>query len=191
MNYYPDRVKIERVPDSNDYILKPKHDGYYWCAHVNTTQFKATESKKTLFIREKASLINFYAIKLKHAKVYSTYNVEPLLNLTEMRLKEYIYLRTKYESVYGDLDANVTEEVLRRFHSDNYFGIEWKENSAILKPKIKRLYVDRRSMLVHVKLHHDMRPVTPGVWKDIEILFMKPVFYCKGFDSVRQHFLGK
>ncbi|CAH2238632.1 jg5378 [Pararge aegeria aegeria] len=188
--YYPVRVKKERVGDSNVYVLKPKQDGYYWCTHVNTKKFKVNESKKVLFIREKVSLVNFYAIKLKYSKMYTLQELDKLSSILELRLKEYIYLRTKYESVYGDVDTNVTEQVLRGFQSTNY-GLDWKENTVIVRMKIKRLYLDKTSVLMHVELHPDMKPVTPGVWDDVEILFMKPVLYCKGFDSVPQLSLGQ
>ncbi|XP_045783619.1 adhesion G-protein coupled receptor G2-like isoform X2 [Maniola jurtina] len=189
--YYPVKVKKERVDDSNVYVLKPKQDGYYWCTHVNTKRFKVTESKKVLFIREKVSLVNLYTIKLRYLKMYSIIeDLEKLYSILGMRLKEYIYLRTKYESVYGDLNTNITEEVLKSFQSTNY-GLDWKENSVIVKMKIKRLYLDRGTILIHVELHPDMRPVTPGIWEDIVILSMKPVFYCKGFDSIPQMSLGQ
>ncbi|XP_069365596.1 uncharacterized protein [Maniola hyperantus] len=189
--YYPVKVKKEKVDDSNVYVLKPKQDGYYWCTHVNTKRFKITESKKVLFVREKASLINVYTIKLRYLKMYSILeDLEKLNNILGMRLKEYIYLRTKYESVYGDLNSNITEEELKSFQGTNY-GLDLKEISVIVKMKIKRLYLDRGTVLIHVELHPDMRPVTPAIWEDIVILSMKPVFYCKGFDSVPQMSLGQ
>ncbi|XP_052737653.1 uncharacterized protein LOC112042944 isoform X2 [Bicyclus anynana] len=188
--YYPVRIRKERVEDSNVYILKPKQDGYYWCTHLDTKKYKVATSKKVLFIREKDSLVNVYTIKLKYLKTYIMDDLEELYTILEARLKEYIYLRTKYEKIYGDVGINVTEEVLKGFQSINY-GLDWKEKTIIVGLKIKRLYVDRVSILLHVELHPDMVPVTPGVWEDIDILFMKPVFYCKGFDSVPQLSIGQ
>ncbi|XP_050344930.1 uncharacterized protein LOC126769941 isoform X2 [Nymphalis io] len=188
VNRYPVKINKKRVDETNEFVLKPKDDGYYWCTHINTKKYRVKESKKVLFVREKQSLINVYAIKLKNNKLYKLDDLPKLFKIWEMKLKEYIFYRTKYINVYGEINSNVTEEVLKSFKNS---GLGQNEKSVILKMKLKRLYMDRRSVLVHVELSPDMKPVAPGFWDQMEILSMKPVFYCKGFDTIPQMALGE
>ncbi|CAH2086900.1 unnamed protein product [Euphydryas editha] len=185
---YPVKISKNRVDDSNVFVLKPKEDGYYWCTHIYTKKYNVKESKKILFVREKQSLINVYAIKLRNNKLYKLDDLPKLFKIWEIKLKEYIYYRTKYINVYGEINSNITEEELKGFKNS---GLVPKEKSAILKMKLKRLYMDRRSVLVHVDLNPEMMPVTPGFWNQMEILSMKPVYYCKAFDTVPQMPLGE
>ncbi|XP_046964496.1 uncharacterized protein LOC124533333 isoform X2 [Vanessa cardui] len=188
VNRYPVKINKKRVDETNEFILKPKDDGYYWCTHINTKKYTVKESKKVLFVREKQSLINVYAIKLKNNKLYKLDDLPKLFKVWEAKLKEYIFYRTKYINVYGEINSNITEDILKSFKNS---GLVQNEKSVILKMKLKRLYMDRRTVLVHVELSPDMKPVTPGFWDQMEILSMKPVFYCKGFDTIPQMALGE
>ncbi|XP_047527962.1 uncharacterized protein LOC125064781 isoform X2 [Vanessa atalanta] len=188
VNRYPVKINKKRVDETNEFILKPKDDGYYWCTHINTKKYTVKESKKVLFVREKQSLINVYAIKLKNNKLYKLDDLPKLFKVWEAKLKEYIFYRTKYINVYGEINSNITEDVLKSFKNS---GLVQNEKTVILKMKLKRLYMDRRTVLVHVELSPDMKPVTPGFWDQMEILSMKPVFYCKGFDTIPQMALGE
>ncbi|XP_064071783.1 uncharacterized protein LOC113404752 isoform X1 [Vanessa tameamea] len=188
VNRYPVKINKKRVDETNEFILKPKDDGYYWCTHINTKKYTVKESKKVLFVREKQSLINVYAIKLKNNKLYKLDDLPKLFKVWEAKLKEYIFYRTKYINVYGEINSNITEDVLKSFKNSVFVQ---NEKTVILKMKLKRLYMDRRTVLVHVELSPDMKPVTPGFWDQMEILSMKPVFYCKGFDTIPQMALGE
>lgn len=185
---YQVKVSKNRIDDTNVFVLKPKDDGYYWCTHINAKKYNVKESKKVLFIREKQSLINVYAVKLKNNKLYKVDDLSHLYKTWKTKLIDYIFYRTKYVKVYGGINSNITEEDLQGFK--NYAPIP-NEKSVILKMNLKRLYMDRRSVLVHVDLNPEMMPVTPGFWDQMEVVSMKPVYYCKAFDTVPQTPLGK
>lgn len=128
-------------------------------------------------------------MKLRHHDLYKLDDIKDLSKIWEFKLKEYIYYRNKYERVYGDLYNNATEVVLKNFKNSNP-SFDLEHEPIISKIKLKRLYMDRRTVLIHVQLNPVMNPVTPGVWEGLEIVSMKPVYYCKSFDSIPQLPLG-
>lgn len=190
--FYPSKVKLSRVGDSNDFVLKPLTDGYYWCIHADTKNFRVSESNKALFIREKSSTLNLYAIKIRVKRKYSLENLEKPLKEWSEKLSEYIYLRTKYAQVYGSTELALgekTEDVLKRFKKQNVGGA-YKE-SLFNFLKVKRLFLDRKTILVHAQVKTGVEAVVPGEWEGLEIVFMKPAYYCKGFDNVPTLPLGE
>ncbi|XP_045491215.1 adhesion G protein-coupled receptor E5-like isoform X2 [Colias croceus] len=187
---YPTKVGKRKKEDTNIFVIKPERDGYYWCTHVDVRNYHVAESNKKLFIREKESLDNVYAVLLRHYRKIKLDIVEKLTRIWEVKLKEYIYLRTKYESVFGEISLNKTEEVLKSFKESNP-GLDLKEKIVVQKLNVKRLYLDAQTVLLHVEISPEYKPVTPGFWDGIEIVFMKPVYYCKGFDSVPTVALGE
>ncbi|XP_038215558.1 adhesion G-protein coupled receptor G6-like isoform X2 [Zerene cesonia] len=187
---YPTKVGKRKKEDTNTFVIKPERDGYYWCTHVDVRNYHVAESNKKLFIREKESLDNVYAVLLRHYRKIKLDIVEKLTRIWEVKLKEYIYLRTKYESVFGEMSTNRTEEVLKSFKESNP-GLDLKEKIVVQKLNVKRLYLDAQTVLLHVELNPEYKPATPGLWDGIKIVFMKPVYYCKGFDSVPSAALGE
>ncbi|XP_045485064.1 uncharacterized protein LOC111001031 isoform X1 [Pieris rapae] len=186
---YPTKVGKRRKDDTNTFIVKPEKDGYYWCTHVDVKHYETAESNKILFIREKQSVVNVFAVKLRHQKRLKLDVIDKMSKLWEMKLKEYIYFRNKYESVFGELNSNKSEETLKSFKLSNP-GLEWKDKSIIEKIKVQRLYLDAQDVLLHVELSPNIFAVSPGVWDGLEIMYMKPVYYCKGFDTVPTVALG-
>uniref|UniRef100_A0A1E1WIF6 G-protein coupled receptors family 2 profile 2 domain-containing protein n=1 Tax=Pectinophora gossypiella TaxID=13191 RepID=A0A1E1WIF6_PECGO len=188
--YFPTAIKVKYDDSTGFYVLKPVADGHYWCVHVDSTNHIVSESNKALFIREKQSLINYYAIKIRLKTEYKFENLEQFYRDWERKLEEYIFYRTKYFKIFGELelsDASSTEEALKSFKA-SHPGLKWKE--VIYKIKIKRLYLDGKTALVHVQLNPEMLPVPPGRWDNVEVEFMKPIYYCKGFGSIPMMALG-
>lgn len=190
--FYPSKVDIRRIGDSNEFILKPLTDGYYWCLHADSKNFRVSESNKALFIREKASVKDLYAIKIRVKRKYSMENLAKSLKEWSEKLSEYILLRTKYAQVYGDSDlvlGEKTEDILKRF-KDQKVGASPKE-SVFNFLKVKRLYLDRKTILLHAQMKTGLEAVSPGEWDGLETLFMKPAYYCKGRGTVPTLPLGK
>ncbi|XP_045533779.1 adhesion G-protein coupled receptor G2 isoform X1 [Papilio machaon] len=190
--HYPTRIKVHREDDTNVFELKPITDGYYWCVHTDTETYQVAESNKVLFIREKQSVGNVYATKIRLKKPYNFENLEKSYRQWLKKLKEFVFYRTKYTQIYGEesLYANDTQKVLKQFKSVTP-GLDWKDKEIIHNSKIKRLYLDGRTALLHIELNSDMMPVMPGWWEDMEVEYMKPAYYCKGFDSVPTLKLGE
>ncbi|XP_068629938.1 uncharacterized protein [Battus philenor] len=189
--HYPTRIKVYR-DDDTVFVLKPITDGYYWCVHTDTENYRISESNKVLFIREKQSLTNIYATKIRLKKRYNFENLEKMYRSWIKKLKEYVFYRTKYTQIYGEgsLYSNDTEKLLKQFKNSSP-GLDWKDKEIVHNTKIKRLYLDGRTALLHVELNSDMIPVTPGWWDDMDVEYMKPAFYCKDFDSVPARKLGE
>ncbi|CAG9585851.1 unnamed protein product [Danaus chrysippus] len=186
------KVSKRRIDSKNIFIISPKQDGYYWCIHTNTRNFKPAVSNKVLFLRAKESLINTYSIKfqLDHYVRLSGKDWEVYLHeVCENKIKEYIFYRTKYEQIFGEMNTNVTEDTLKVFKHSNP-SLKGKDK-AILNIKLKRLYPDVRKVLVHVELNPDMKPVPPGYWEGLKIFYMKSVYYCRGFDTLPDGVLGE
>ncbi|VVC98624.1 unnamed protein product [Leptidea sinapis] len=179
--YYPVNVKKQRKDYTNTFVLIPKGDGYYWCTHVDVYNYHTTESNKVLFIREKQSIINKYAVKIKHNKKITLDDIDELSDDWKDVLSEYILLVNKYEDMYGKLDTNDTEEILKTFVNLNP---EVKKQSTVAHTKkVKRLYLDGQTVVLHLELSPGRRPAPPGRWRDLEILYMKPTYYCRGSHS--------
>lgn len=43
--------------------------------------------------------------------------------------------------------------------------------------------MDAKTALVHVMLNPEMVPTSPGTWDSLEVVFMKPAYFCRGFES--------
>lgn len=188
INRYPVKTSISKIDDKH-FILKPKQNGYYWCTHIKIKKYKVCETKKILFIREKKSVVNTYAVKIKHNELYKLNDIATLLPIWKLKLRDYITYWNQYERVIGDVPFNVTEDILKEFINSNP-KID-RKNPEIVEIKLKRLYMDRRSLLVHTKLRPYVNPVSPATWEHMEIVFMKPVYYCKSFDTIPQLHLGE
>ncbi|XP_050665186.1 uncharacterized protein LOC126965591 [Leptidea sinapis] len=179
--YYPVNVKKQRKDHTNTFVLIPKGDGYYWCTHDDVYNYHTTESNKVLFIREKQSIINKYAVKIKHNKKITLDDIDELSDDWKDVLSEYILLVNKYEDMYGKLDTNDTEEILKTFVNLN--PEVKKESTVAHNKKVKRLYLDGQTVVLHLELSPGRRPAPPGRWRDLEILYMKPTYYCRGSHS--------
>ncbi|CAG5011324.1 unnamed protein product [Parnassius apollo] len=190
--HYPTRINLQREKDSNMFILKPIMDGYYWCVQTDSVNYEVVTSNKVLFIREKQSMINMYATKIRMKRRYNFENLEKMYRVWVKKLAEYIFYVTKYSKHYDELSlyTNDTEKLLKQFKS-SYPGLEWKAKEIILSVKLKRLYLDGRTALIHVELNPDMLPVPPGWWDEMEVEYMKPSYYCRAFDSVPTLKLGE
>lgn len=189
VTYQPFKVKKTYDNDKKYYVIKPFSDGYYWCVHVDSKNFYVTESNKALFIRTKQLQANSYAIRIRQKTEYKLDERDPLskdwVETTTKKLEEYIFYRTKYFQIYGDLEP----ADLKGFKS-SHPGLKPKHDE-LSNMELKRLYLDGKSALIHIRLNSDMLPVPPGVWEDLEVVFMKPAYYCKGFDAVPTLSLGK
>lgn len=186
-NRYPSDVKIRRKNKTNTFVLKPKRDGYYWCTHMDTMKYNRIESNKVLFIREKNSTINTYAVVLKEKEKYNLNNIEQLkADVWEVKLGEFIYYKEKYMKSSSD----PSEEDLKKFKMNNPI-LESNQKQVIRRMTVKRLYLDGKTALVHIELIPGVSPVSPGYWNGLEVVSMKPVLYCKGVDSIGTSILGK
>lgn len=180
---FPNKVKVRRV-SNNYFILTPKsEDGYYWCIYKDPITYKSVETDKTLFIREKDSLENVYAVKMRSIKPYDGDHFDSPRRKWEKHLKEYIYYTTKYYQYHSEMPAgNDTEEILKSFKSSKGI-VDAKGEDIVRDIDLKRKYLDNATVLFHVTLYPDMKAVAPGKWDSIEVLHMRPVYYCKEFLS--------
>ncbi|KAJ2952471.1 hypothetical protein O0L34_g6782 [Tuta absoluta] len=191
--FYPTDVKVRYDDGDNAFILKPVADGYYWCISIDSKNHMVSESNKVLFIREKQSLLNSYAILIN---LDEPYKFDDLTNATkdwEKKLEEYIYYRTRYVNVYGEFELKEgAEEKIKSFKADTErtMGSDAKNIKTINDLKIKRLYLDGKKALLHLQLNRAMMAVGPGRWDNLEVEYMKPVYFCMGFDTVPTRPLG-
>ncbi|XP_073944483.1 uncharacterized protein isoform X2 [Choristoneura fumiferana] len=182
--YYPSVIKKMRQ-DDNTYILKTIADGHYWCIHIDSRNFRVSESNKALLVRED-NVENLYAIKIRLKRKYRFENLDKIYRVWEKKLKEYIYYRTKYVERFGEVpvdEPNMAEETLQKF-KDSTEGSGWKDNEVIYLIKIKRLFLDGKTALLHVQMNPKMRAVPPGFWEDLEIIYMKPAYFCNRNDDL-------
>ncbi|CAG9095528.1 unnamed protein product [Plutella xylostella] len=190
--FYPSRVSLTRVDDSNDFVLKPLTDGYYWCIHADSRNYRVSESNRELFIREKTSVVNLYAIKIRVKVEYTFENLDKLLRDWSKKLGDYISLRTMYSKIYGDFElANGNAEATLKGFRDRTTTVPTAKDGALQFLKLKRLFLDGKTALLHALVTPTMLPVPPGEWEGLEIVFMKPAYYCKGFETVPQLPLGE
>ncbi|KAI5646152.1 7 transmembrane receptor (Secretin family) domain-containing protein [Phthorimaea operculella] len=191
--YYPKGVKVQYDDGDNAFILKPVDDGYYWCISIDSKNHVVSESNKVLFIRVKQSVLNSYAISIILDEPYKFDNLVTAKRDWEKKLEDYIYYRTRYVSVYGEFELKEgAEEKIKNFKADTErtMGSDAKDLKTINNLKIKRLYLNRKKALVHVQLNRAMMAVGPGRWDDLEVEYMKPVYFCMGFDTVPTKALG-
>ncbi|XP_035436335.2 uncharacterized protein LOC118266856 isoform X3 [Spodoptera frugiperda] len=181
--YSPTPVKFSSDGVHNKlwtYVLKPIGDGYYWCVHTDSKRYQVSESNKALWVREETSLRYNYAVKLVLDKEYTFDSLERLKKSWEKKLKAYIYFSTSYYQLNGGSettqDPKVFEDVLFAFKmahpdlsptKDVFYGM-----------KLKKVFLDKKTILLHIQLNPSMLPVQPGTWEGLQIVYMKPVFYC-------------
>lgn len=191
--FYPKLVKKTYDGDTNRYILKPIEDGYYWCIHIDSKNFHVTESNRVLFVQEKASIVNLYAVKIILKNGYRFENLDEMYRNWKRKLKDYIFYYTKYTKINGEIEFpnfENFEAALKEFKNANA-GLKVKEKDVITVIKIKHLYLDGKTALVHLELNPEMLPVPPGTWDGMRVQYMKPAYYCKGVDTVLMLALGK
>lgn len=184
--YYPTEVDITSE-STNSYILKPENDGNYWCISIESKQYKASLSEKVLWIREKQSLENTYAVKLYFGRPYDFNNVKDISDTWKKILKEYIYYSTEFSKTQVAYieDPKAFENTLKDFKTVN--PELSPKGDIIYNMRIKRIYLDRRTALVHLQLNPTMKPVRVGWWSNLRVFYMKPVRTCtvddQKFDS--------
>ncbi|KAG6448639.1 hypothetical protein O3G_MSEX005616 [Manduca sexta] len=190
--YYPKSVKITYDETSGVYVLKPKDDGYYWCTHIDKKNFAVAESNMQLFIREKQSLANVYAVKIR---LKDKYKLESIEKLWQNKLSEYIFYLTRFSKEHrvrfpDKALQNVTdiEKEIKTYKAE--VPVDWKDKDIIRNRKVKRMYMDVNTALVHIEVNPDMRAVPPGSWDGVQVLFMRPVYYCPALDTVAATPLG-
>ncbi|XP_047988379.1 adhesion G-protein coupled receptor G2-like isoform X2 [Leguminivora glycinivorella] len=157
----------------------------YWCIHRDSRNFRVSQSNKVLFVREK-HVENLYAIKITLRGRYRFENIDKQYRVWERKVKEYIYYRTKYFERFGEItaaNAHAAEGVLQNYKrstGDDSGEGSFKETDVIYMVKIKRLFLDGRTVLLHVQLNPTMRVVPPGFWEGLEVIYMRPAFFCSG-----------
>ncbi|XP_063377710.1 uncharacterized protein LOC134664918 isoform X2 [Cydia fagiglandana] len=171
--------------DDNKYRLKTVSDGMYWCIHRDSRNFRVSQSNKVLFVREK-HVENLYAIKIRLRGRYRFENIDKQYRIWERKVKEYIYYRTKYVERFGEITTTNGHEAegllqsYKRSTGDDSGEGSFKETDVIYMVKIKRLFLDGRTVLLHVQLNPTMKVVPPGYWEGLEVMYMRPAFFCAG-----------
>lgn len=184
-SYSPTTVKISSDGVHNKlytYILKPIADGYYWCVHIDSKRYQVSESNKALWVREETSLQNNYAVKLVLDQEYTFDNLERLKKNWEKKLKAYIFYSTSYYKINGGAevtqDPKVFEDTLFAFKLAHPDLKPTKEKDIIYEIKLKKVFLDKKTILIHIHLNPNMLPVQPGSWEGLQIVYMKPIYYC-------------
>ncbi|XP_075969098.1 uncharacterized protein LOC142972144 isoform X2 [Anticarsia gemmatalis] len=181
--YYPTPVKhsLDRNEDSEQtYVLTAEADGYYWCINIDSRRYQVSESNKFLWIREEQSLNSTYAIRLKFGFEYDFNNIEKVSKIWEKKLRDYIFYSTKYYEINTEIDRVENEtfqDTLKEFKR-THEGLKPK-GLIIFGMRIKKIYLDRKTAVVHFQLNPTMKPVQPGWWENLYVIYMKPVHYCE------------
>ncbi|KAJ0180252.1 hypothetical protein K1T71_003656 [Dendrolimus kikuchii] len=186
-------TSLECIRFTDNVTLAQALLGYYWCIHIDSKNFQVTESNRALFVREKTSLVNLYAIKIILKSGYRFENLDEMYRNWKRKLREYIFYYTKYTKVNGEVDIvdfERFEAALKEFKNANA-GLKVKEKDVITVIKIKHLYLDGKTALVHLELNPEMVPVPPGTWDGMKVQYMKRAYYCKGVDSIPMLALGQ
>lgn len=149
-----------------------------------------SESNKALFTRINSTLVNhYYAIKL-HLKSEYNFDTKKFDKEWEDGLRQYIFYRTYYiNSGRYDIE-NITEHDLKSY-MEQFPQLYWKFTNVILNKTIRRRYTDRKTTLVHVLLHQDMKPVIPGTWDNLTVEFMRPLYNCPDSKAVDSAPIGE
>lgn len=182
--YSPTNVTMIAL-DDNKYTLTTKSDGMYWCIHRDSRNFRVSQSNKVLFVRKKL-VENLYAIKIKLKGRYRFENFDKQFKIWDRKIKEYIYYRTKYVERFGEIttiNGHEAEGILQNYKrstGDDSGEGSFKETEVIYMTKTKRLFLDGRTVLLHVQLNPMMKVVLPGYWEGLEVVYMRPAFFCSG-----------
>ncbi|XP_052749632.1 uncharacterized protein LOC113517935 isoform X1 [Galleria mellonella] len=188
--YYPTKVRLhdkkKNESEYNIYRLSADFDGYYWCVYVDPDNLHETESQKVLFLRDKRYLASRYAIKIRLERPYDYKQEKYIKEYWEANLETFIFCRTKYIEEnrlevkdFEYLDLHI-EQIVYNFMS----ATDLSDSDVILDIKIRRMYMDKRTILFHVQLREDMIPLDPVKISNDEVLFMKPVYICKSQNSL-------
>ncbi|KAH9634823.1 hypothetical protein HF086_012237 [Spodoptera exigua] len=179
--YLPTSVKFSSDGVHNKmstYVLKPNGDGYYWCVHIDSKRYQVSESNKALWVREEESLRYNYAVKLVLDKEYTFDNLERLKKNWEKKLKAYIFYSTNYYKINGGTevtqDPKIFEDILFAFKTAYPDLNPTKEKDVFYGMKLKKVFLDKKTLLIHLQLNPKMLPVQPGTWDGLQIVYMKP-----------------
>ncbi|XP_063821445.1 uncharacterized protein LOC135071614 isoform X2 [Ostrinia nubilalis] len=199
MKYYASQVKIEKDDDDYKFHLDPTYDGYYWCMQRDYKNYFVSASNKTLFVKRQEDTLNLYATKIRLSSDYNVKYIDSLHRSWKEKIKQFIFNRTRYIEVFGDSE-NITEGMLRSFMGEkDVWGIS--EAEVIRDSRIKRLHLDLRTVLLHIELDPEMKPLPPGTrislgytgdgFNYLDVVFMRPAYVCKGFESLPSRKLGE
>lgn len=75
-------------------------------------------------------------------------------------------------------DPNDFESILKDFKSSHPDLYPKDKEEVLYGFKVKKLFLNGMTVVLHLNLNPRMKPVQPGKWEDIEIVYMKPVYYC-------------
>lgn len=180
-SYYPAKVEIDQIYD-NTFALSPGGDGYYWCTYVNPKTLHEIISRKVLFVQEQANLNNLYAALIKIKEKYTPDKVSEIKLQLDDKLKKIINFQIQYAETY-DNSNNAYEEFNIQFY-DTISELDLRDDNEHFKSAIKRLYLDQQTLLLHIQWDADMELEVSGTWGDVEVLHVKPAFYCKETDDI-------
>ncbi|XP_059047971.1 uncharacterized protein LOC131843360 [Achroia grisella] len=183
--YYPTKVNIlkdiNNSSNSNIYYrLLLVNNGYYWCIHIDPDNFHVTETQKTLFLGDKKLLAKQYAIKIKLYNEYSLKDIEEIKTIWQEKFKRSISFRRRNVNKNG-VESIKNTNLSKHLETDN---LNLDDTSTISNIKLKRIYIDKRTVLFHVQISEDMIPFDIAKTEDAEVLSVKPVYYCDGLDVV-------
>lgn len=153
---------------------------------------KYIESNKYLYIKDKELVKNLYAIKIQFVRMYTLDKLDLFMRIWMKKLAEYMFLLTKYISVNNKLDVTnkyKIQDVLKNFNK-TLNPVLYNPQSVYTRSELKRIYLDRRTALIHVETIPGIEVLLPSHWEDIEIIHMRPAYYCKPFDSITVLALG-
>ncbi|XP_028168089.1 uncharacterized protein LOC114358344 isoform X2 [Ostrinia furnacalis] len=199
MKYYASQVKIEKDDDDYKFHLDPTYDGYYWCMQRDYKNYFVSASNKTLFVKRQEDTLNLYATKIRLSSDYNVKYIDSLHRSWKEKIKQFIFNRTRYIEEFGDSE-NITEGMLRSFMGEkDVWGMS--EAEVIRDSRIKRLHLDLRTVLLHIELGPEMKPLPPGTrislgytgdgFSYLDVVFMRPAYVCKGFESLPSRKLGE
>ncbi|KAL4706305.1 hypothetical protein ACJJTC_004914 [Scirpophaga incertulas] len=190
--YFVASTSVSASHGNKKFRVHNEDDGLYECSIYDFKKFsRPYTSNQVLSIRSK-NLKNLYAVGISWSKHYSFENIKHLIKVWKKKLEMYIFYSTKYISLNGEIraaDDNETEYILKEFMR-NHSGLQWNDSDVITDFKVMRLYLDQKSVLLHLTLEPYMLPVSPGTWDELEVVFMKPAYLCKSLATVPISKLG-
>lgn len=108
--------------------------------------------------------------------------IDDSMKIWEKKLKDYIFYSTMYQKSVGTGDLDIVDpkdykRTLEQFKEDHP-ELKSKKDKILFKTKLKQLYLDKKTALLHVQLDPTMRAVLPGWWSNMMVVIMQPVRYC-------------
>lgn len=193
-------TRVDIIPtNSTSAQLRMENDGYYWCKDymVPFDDFPPGAiilGDKYLYVKDVDFIRNLYALKIKFMKQYTYEKLDLFMKIWMKKLSEYLFLYNEYLSRYSHLDVSSTyriQDVLKAFNNTEKLE-QFSENIVYKYCKLKRIYLDRKTALIHIDLLENIRPLVPSYWENIEVVFMRPTYHCKiPSDSHRSLILGE